>query len=108
MRLFDRSFWTFVGHTGRIPSAPAYTALADPAVPLAMKIMTNLYTQPGADVLDPAAVTAKIEANTMRLPKPVLAMVNLQPQRIASDAMGVPASLIAPMHIGIANALRGA
>ena len=107
MRLFDKSFWSFVGHTGRIPVAPPTTELDNPQVPLALKVLSVLFTSPGADVLDPAAITRKVEANRIDVPKPVLSMVPLQPQRIVSDAMGVPQALISPVHQTIATYLKG-
>lgn len=108
MRLFDKTFWTFVAHTGRIPAAPAACNIADPTLPLAMKIMSGAVYTPGDDVLDPQAVTDAVERNQISVPKPVLAMVPLQPQRLRTDAMGVPQSLIAPVHQTIATYLKGA
>lgn len=105
MRLFDKSFWTFYAHTGVIPKAPASDTIGDPVSPLAVKAMSIALLAPGDDVLDPLDVAAKVEANTLRFPKPVLAMVPLQPQRLLSDAMGVPRSLVTPVHQSIATYL---
>lgn len=105
MRLFDKSFWTFYSHTGVIPDAGENCKLGAP-IPLAAQIMTCALLAPGNDVLDPKAISDKLEANTIRIPKAVLAMVPLQPQRIRSDAMGVPQSLIAPVHQSIATYFR--
>jgi hypothetical protein len=108
MRLYDKTFWTYVLHTGRIPKAPDWTALGNPVTPLALKRLSVMVMTPGADTFDPDDLAAKVEANTLRVPKVVLSMVPLQPQRILSDAMGVPGSLIAPVHQTIATYLKGA
>lgn len=107
MRLFDHSFWAFYAHTGRVPAAPASSALGDASTPLALKGLSYAVLAPGNEQVDPKAIQDKVERNALRVPKPVMQMITLAPQRIMSDAMGVPQSMMVPLHQSIATYLNG-
>lgn len=103
---FDQTYWTFVAHTGRIPTTAPGNQLRAPGKPLALKQLTQGVFTTGADVLDPQMVADAVQANTLRIPRPVLKFPPLQGQKILSDALGAPKAIIAPTHLGMVALLQ--
>lgn len=104
---FNRTYWTYAAHSGRLPQTPAGDRIAPTGKPLALKLLGRFVTSPGVgEILDPQAVANAVERNTMRVSRPVLNQPPLQGQRIYSDAMGVPRSLYAPTTLGAIRMLQ--
>lgn len=107
MNLYDRSFWTFVQATGRVPIVPDDLRIAATGTPMALKGLTRVITSPGNDVIDPSMITRKEEANQLRRAMPVIHMADLHGSIMNSDAMSIPNRSIIPAQQAIDSQLGG-
>lgn len=100
MNLYHSSFWTFVGLTGRVPRVAPGDRIGAPG-PITLKALTRVFYSTGNDApISSDEVLAKAQANALRPSSAAKLQPQLPPQRLKSDAMGLPlsGSLILPVQ----------